>query len=66
MRHTFTSYLYEYTKDLKFVTKCLGPEGMDHVHKYGHIDDSINEQISKCYLFNQVLRSIKRNESRVI
>ena len=60
MRHTFASYLYEYTKDMKVVAKRLGHKGMNHVDKYVHIADSIKEQTGKRNLFNQALRSIKK------
>jgi len=60
MRHTFASYLYEYTKDMKVVAKRLGHKGMNHVDKYVHIADSIKEQTGKHNLFNQALGSIKK------
>ena len=59
MRHTFATYLYEYTKDMKKVAKRLGHKKSDTVDKYVHIADSMKEQLGKRNLFNQALRSIK-------
>jgi len=62
MRHTFATYLYEYTKDMKKVAKRLGHTKSDTVDKYVHVADSIKEQTGKRNLFNQALRSMKKIE----
>ena len=59
MRHTFATYLYEYTNNIKLVAKKLGHKGSSNVDKYIHIADSIKEQSGRRNLFNQALRSIK-------
>ena len=62
MRHTFATYLYEYTKDMKKVAKRLGHKKSDTVDRYVHIADSMKEQTGKRNLFNQALRSMKKIE----
>jgi len=62
MRHTFATYLYEYTRDMKKVAKRLGHTKSDTVDKYVHIADSMKEQTGKRNLFNQALRSMNKIE----
>jgi len=64
MRHTFATYLYEYTRDMKKVAKRLGHKKSDTVDKYVHIADSMKEQTGKRNLFNQALRSMKKIERK--
>lgn len=59
MRHTFATYFYEYTKDIKRTAKKLGHKKSSSIDKYIHIAESIKEQVGKRNLFNQALRLIK-------
>ena len=59
MRHTFATYLYEYTKDLKFTSKILGHSKITNTNKYVHIAKTMKMQLGKRNLFNNALRSQK-------
>jgi site-specific recombinase XerD len=60
MRHTFATYMYEYSKDIKRVSKLLGHKKSDTVDKYIHIANFMKEQVGKRNLFNQALRHISK------
>ena len=57
MRHTYASYLYDYTGDIKFVSKMLGHTKITNTSKYIHTADCIKRQLGKRNLFNLALRS---------
>ncbi|MEE8564983.1 MAG: site-specific integrase, partial [Candidatus Thermoplasmatota archaeon] len=59
MRHTFATYLYNYTKDIKFVSKMLGHTKINTTNRYVHIADCMTRQLNKKNLFNLALRSQK-------
>ena len=56
MRHTFATYLYEYTKDLKFTSKMLGHSKITNTNKYVHIAKTMKMQLGNRNLFNNALR----------
>lgn len=57
LRHTFATYYYDWTKDLKKVARRLGHSKTDSVDFYVNIANDLNKQIgSKSNLFNQALR----------
>lgn len=60
MRHTFATYLYEYTKDLKFTSKMIGHSKITNTNKYVHIAKTMKMQLGKRNLFNNALRSPKK------
>lgn len=57
MRHTYASYLYDYTGDIKFVSKMLGHTKITNTSKYIHTADCLKRQLGKRNLFNLALRS---------
>ena len=68
MRHTFATYFYDATKDIKKTAKRLGHKKSDTIDAYTHILDGIKNQLkqSKGYkrsLFNQALRHINKFDS---
>lgn len=64
MRHTFATYFYEYTKDLKRTAKKLGHKKSITVDRYVHIAEDMKEQVGKRNLFNQALRLIKNSRGK--
>lgn len=61
LRHTFATYLYDRTKNIKKVARCLGHSKTDSVDFYVNISDDFNNQLDKkTNLFDRALRQ-KRN-----
>lgn len=57
LRHTFATYYYDWTKDIKKVARALGHNKTDSVDFYINIANDFNNQlIKKSNLFNQALR----------
>ena len=68
MRHTFATYLYDYTKDIKFVSNMLGHTKIDTTNKYVHIADCMTRQLGNNNLFNLALRSrinVRVNQDKI-
>lgn len=57
MRHTYATYLYEFTGDIKFVSNMLGHTKITNTSKYIHTAECMKRQIGKRNLFNLALRS---------
>ena len=55
MRHTYATYLYQYTKNLKFVSKMLGHTKTSNTDKYVHIAECIERQLGG-NLFHMALK----------
>ncbi len=55
MRHTFATYLYEYSGDIKFVSKMLGHTKTSNTDKYVHIAECMEQQLDG-NLFNMALK----------
>ena len=64
MRHTYATYLYEYTGDIKFVSKMLGHTKITNTSKYIHTAECMKRQIGKRNLFNLALRSHKNGRGK--
>lgn len=60
MRHTFATYLYDYTKDFKFVSQMLGHTKINTTNGYVHIANCMTRQIGNRNLFNLALRLHKK------
>lgn len=57
LRHTFATYYYDWTKDIKKVARVLGHSKTDSVDFYINIANDFNNQLGKkSNLFNQALR----------
>ena len=56
MRHTFATYLYQYTKDLKKVSKKLGHTKTANTDKYVDVAEDLEEQYNGKNLFNIALK----------
>jgi len=62
LRHTFATYYYDWTRDLKKVARRLGHNKTDSVDHYIGICDDLKTQIGKkANLFDQALRHFKDN-----
>ena len=60
LRHTFGTYYYDWTKDLKKVARRLGHSKTDSIDHYIGICDDLKTQIGKrTNLFDQALRHYK-------
>jgi integrase len=55
MRHTFATYLFQCTKNLKFVSMMLGHTKTSNTDKYVHIAECMERQL-KGNLFNMALK----------
>jgi len=60
MRHTFATYLYDYNKDIKFVSQMLGHTKINTTNRYVHIANCMTRQLGSKNLFNLALRSRKK------
>ena len=58
MRHTYATYLYDRTHDIKDVADYLGHSHLDNVNKYVHISKALRQQSKEKRrdLFHQALR----------
>lgn len=56
MRHTFATYLYQYTKDLKKVSRKLGHTKTANTDKYVEVAEDLEEQYKGKNLFNIALK----------
>jgi len=57
LRHTFATYLYNLTKNIAKVARCLGHTKTDSVDFYINISDDLNNHLDKkTNLFDQALR----------
>ena len=52
---TFVTYLYQYTKNLKFVSMMLGHTKTSNTDKYVHVAECIERQLNG-NLFNRALK----------
>lgn len=55
MRHTYGTYLYNYTKNIKFVSNSLGHTKTSNTDKYVHISECMEHQLNG-NLFNMALK----------
>ena len=55
MRHTYATFLYSYTKNIKFVSMMLGHTKTSNTDKYVHIAECMEQQING-NLFNMALK----------
>jgi integrase len=64
MRHTYGTYMYELTKDIKKVAKSLGHEKTQNVDHYMFISEEIEKQVKEKRqdLFHQALRQSCNND----
>jgi|GEM_PF-2014545 len=56
MRHTFATFLYQYTKNIKKVSKRLGHTKTANTDKYVDVAEDLEEQFNGKNLFNIALR----------
>ena len=56
MRHTFATFLYQYTKNIKKVSKRLGHTKTANTDKYVSIAEDLEEQYNGKNLFNLALK----------
>jgi len=56
MRHTFATFLYQYTKNLKKVSKKLGHTRTSNTDKYVDVAEDLEEQYNGKNLFNIALK----------
>lgn len=60
LRHTFATYYYDWTKDIKKVARRLGHSKTDSIDHYIGISDDLKTQLKrKSNLFDQALRQFK-------
>lgn len=55
MRHTYATYLYNYTKDINLVSKALGHTKLTNTTKYIHVAEWMQQQVGG-NLFNHALK----------
>ena len=56
MRHTYATYLYNYTKDINLVSKALGHTKLNNTTKYIHVAEWMQHPVGG-NLFNHSLKS---------
>ena len=56
MRHTFATFLYQYTKNIKKVSKKLGHTKTSNTDKYVDVAEDLEEQFNGKNLFNIALK----------
>jgi len=56
MRHTFATFLYQYTKNIKKVSKRLGHTKTANTDKYVGVAEDLEEQFNGKNLFNLTLK----------
>lgn len=56
MRHTFATYLYQNTEDLKKVSRMLGHTKTVNTDKYVEVSEALDQQLKGKNLFSLALR----------